>query len=49
MSFLSEDEIEEYTLQLLDSLGYDYQNGYNIQPDGQHPERESFSWTLGKK
>lgn len=49
MPFLSEDEIEEYALQRLDSLGYDYQNGYDIQPDGQYPERESFSQVILKE
>jgi type I restriction enzyme R subunit len=49
MPFLTEDEIEEYSLQRLDSLGYGYQNGYDIQPDGQHPERESFSQVILKE
>jgi len=42
MPDLTEDQIEQYALQLLDSLRYDYQNGYDIQSDGQTPERESF-------
>ena len=49
MSNLTEDQIEEYALQLLGSLHYDYQNGYDIQPDGQHPERDSFSQVILKE
>jgi type I restriction enzyme, R subunit len=40
---LTEDEIEQYQLQLLQTLGYSYCNGYNIQPEGRNQERESFS------
>jgi type I restriction enzyme R subunit len=37
-SILTEDQIEQYNLQLLQSLGYNYTNGYDIQPEGQHQE-----------
>lgn len=39
---LTEDEIEQHQLQLLQTLGYSYYNGYNIQPEGRNQERESF-------
>ncbi len=42
MKSITEDEIEQYQLQLLHTLGYAYSNGYNIQPEGKHQERESF-------
>ena len=48
MKFTTEDEIELYNLELLETLGYSYQYGYDIQPEGQHPERESFSDILLK-
>lgn len=40
---LTENEIEQYKLQLLQTLGYRYCNGYNIQPEGRNKEGESFS------
>jgi type I restriction enzyme, R subunit len=42
MKSITEDEIEQYQLQLLQTLGYAYSNGYDIQPEGKHQERESF-------
>jgi type I restriction enzyme, R subunit len=42
MKSLTEDEIEQYQLQLLQSLGYSHINGYDIQPEGRNQERESF-------
>ena len=42
MKSITEDEIERYQLQLLQTLGYAYSNGYNIQPEGKQQERESF-------
>jgi type I restriction enzyme, R subunit len=42
MKSITEDEIEQYQLQLLQTLGYAYSNGYNIQPEGKQQERESF-------
>jgi type I restriction enzyme, R subunit len=42
MKSLTEDQIEQYQLQLLQSLGYAYTNGYDIQPEGRNQERESF-------
>ena len=42
MKSITEDEIERYQLQLLQTLGYAYSNGYNVQPEGKQQERESF-------
>jgi type I restriction enzyme R subunit len=42
MKSITEDEIERYQLQLLNTLGYAYSNGYNVQPEGKQQERESF-------
>jgi len=41
-SSLTEDEIEQYQLQLLQNLGYAYHYGYDLQPEGKDQERESF-------
>jgi len=43
MAYMTEDEIEQYNLQILQSLNYDYICGYNIEPDKPQQERESFS------
>lgn len=43
MTFTTEDEIELYNLELLENLGYNYRCGHDIEPEGQHPERENFS------
>ncbi|MEN5432826.1 type I restriction endonuclease subunit R [Sphingobacterium faecium] len=39
MASITENQIEEIALSYLQSLGYDYLNGLNISPDGDHPER----------
>ena len=41
-SSLTEDEIEQYQLQLLQNLGYAYHHGYDLQPEGKDQERENF-------
>ncbi|MEA5479053.1 type I restriction enzyme endonuclease domain-containing protein [Pseudanabaena galeata UHCC 0370] len=41
-STLTEDEIEQYQLQLLQNLGYAYHHGYDLQPEGKDQERENF-------
>jgi len=41
-STLTEDEIEQYQLQLLQNLGYSYHHGYDLQPEGKDQERENF-------
>lgn len=42
MKFTTEDQIEAYNLELLDSLGYRYKHGSQIEPEGAEPERQSF-------
>jgi len=49
MKTLTEDQIEQYQLQLLKSLEYNYANGYDIQPEGSHQERESFGEVVLKE
>ena len=44
--YTTENEIETYTLDLLQTLGYHYLNGYDIQPDAPNPERQTLSQTL---
>lgn len=46
--FTTEDQIEEYNLELLDTLGYSYKNGYTLEPEGAEPERQSFGDVLLK-
>jgi type I restriction enzyme R subunit len=46
--FTTEDQIEEYNLELLDALGYAYKNGYTLEPEGAAPERQSFGDVLLK-
>jgi type I restriction enzyme R subunit len=41
-SSLTEDAIKQYNLQLLQNLGYAYHHGYELQPEGNHQERETF-------
>ena len=37
---ITENQIEEIALGYLQSFGYEYLNGVNISPDGDHPERK---------
>lgn len=37
---ITENEIEEIALSYLQNLGYNYLNGLEISPDGEHPERQ---------
>jgi len=46
--FTTEDEIEEYNLELLDALGYSYKHGKILEPEGAAAERQSFSDVLLK-
>ncbi|WP_392476194.1 type I restriction endonuclease subunit R [Nostoc sp. C110] len=48
MKYLTEDEIEQYQLKLLQNLGYSYSNGYDIQPEGIKQERETFGEVILK-
>jgi len=43
----TENQIEQYNLQLLQALGYSYKNGYNIQPEAATPkERRIYDESL---
>jgi type I restriction enzyme R subunit len=42
MKYTTEESIEEQALKYLTALGYAYQYGYDIQPESQHQERETF-------
>ncbi len=39
---ISEEQIENQSLEWFKSLGYDYKNGYEISPDSNSPERKNF-------
>ncbi|EIC5073734.1 type I restriction endonuclease subunit R [Vibrio parahaemolyticus] len=39
---ITEDQLEQQCLDWFKELGYQYQNGYNIAPDGDTPERENY-------
>lgn len=40
--FTTEDQIEDYNLELLNTLGYSYKHGKSLEPEGVAPERQSF-------
>ena len=46
---MSEDDIEEIGLEVLQELGYDKLKGPDIGPDGEFPERETYQIVLLKK
>jgi len=46
--FTTEAQIEDYNLRLLKALGYDYKDGYVLEPEGSEPERQSFGDVLLK-
>lgn len=39
---ITEDQLEQLCLDWFQELGYQYQNGYDIAPDGDTPEREDY-------
>jgi len=43
MTKITENELEEHTLDILQNLGYKIINGYDIAPDGKTPERKNYS------
>lgn len=43
MSHISESEIEDFTLKLLEALGYEYLYGPDIAPDSTNPQRTSYT------
>lgn len=40
---LNEDAIEQFAIELLSQQGYSYAHGPDLAPDGDHPERKSFT------
>jgi type I restriction enzyme R subunit len=42
MKKITESELEEHTLDILENLGYKVINGYDISPDGKNPERKTY-------
>ncbi len=46
MTKISENEIELFTIELLEKLGYEYVYAPNIAPDGEQPERSSYDEVL---
>jgi type I restriction enzyme R subunit len=46
MSHMTENAIEQYTIDLMGRLGYQYVYAPDIAPDGNAPERESYSQVL---
>ncbi|MBS1941165.1 MAG: DUF559 domain-containing protein, partial [Bacteroidetes bacterium] len=43
---MTEDQIEQFAIARLSELGYAYQHGPGIAPDGEHPERASYEQVL---
>lgn len=43
---MTEDQIEQFAIGRLRELGYAYQHGPGIAPDGEHPERASYEQVL---
>lgn len=46
MPQITEHIIEEFVIELLDKLGYEYIYAPNIAPDGETPERESYEQVI---
>jgi type I restriction enzyme R subunit len=46
MTRLTENTIEEFSIELLESLGYEYVYAPNIAPDGDSPERKTYEDTI---
>ena len=46
MTRITEHSIEEFAIELLDKLGYEYIYGPTIAPDGETPERETYEQVL---
>lgn len=46
MTKISENEIELFSIELLEKLGYDYVYAPDITPDGDQPERASYDEVL---
>ena len=46
---ITESELEEHTLDILENLGYKVINGYDISPDGKRPERKTYQVVVLKE
>jgi len=46
MTRITENSVEEFSIELLDKLGYEYIYAPNIAPDGETPERETYEQVL---
>lgn len=46
MTHITEHSIEEFAIELLDKMGYEYVYAPNIAPDGETPERETYEQVL---
>ena len=46
MTHITEHSIEKFAIELLEKLGYEYLYAPDIAPDGNAPERESYSQVL---
>lgn len=46
MTLITENKIEAFAIELLNKIGYDYLYAPDIAPDGETPERESYSQVL---
>lgn len=43
---INEDQVEQLAIEWFQELGYDYLHGYNISPDSDTPERNSYQEVL---
>ena len=48
MTLITEDQIEDQSIEWFEELGYQYLNGYDIAPDGINPERNDFRKSIIK-
>jgi len=46
---INEDQVEQLAIEWFKELGYDYQLGYDIAPDSDHPERDSYQQVILSK
>ncbi|MFK5938593.1 MAG: type I restriction endonuclease subunit R [Sulfurimonas sp.] len=46
---INEDQVEQLAIEWFKELGYDYQLGYDIAPDSEHPERKNYQQVLLSK
>ena len=46
MSRINEDQVEQISIDWFKELEYDYLNGFDIAPDGENPQRNSYDEVL---